>query len=248
MEENNHSDHSSAAAEEDAPVLTPSSSEEEERRISIRRSTYASDVEENDNSKNNDDDNSSPVIYTGSTTHGIFHAIDSTSKQPAMHVWLDDIRLWPATVNHYLRSTSYDTFTFTPFSSKENWNKMNPESKSNASITPKGSSTKKPSSMAAAASSSPTKSVTKNLSTNKKSHLMRNNDKHFLLRLDYYLDNIFSGSLLSIIIKICLFVCVAYIMALLVCFIGYAIGYFGYLYTQNNDGKTVVTMGALKSI
>ena len=219
MEEDNHSDHSAAEEEEEEhapPALTTSSpSPEQEPSISIRRSKYTSDVDDNDTPKTDD----SSVSYTGSITHGIFHAIDSTTsskqQQPGLHVWLGDIQLWPFAVNHYLKSTKkYDSFMFTPFSSQENWNKTNPELATVASIMPNGSRSKKK-----------TKSATNNkqqlsAKAKKKSHLMRNNDKDFIDIMDEY---IFSGSVFSIIVKISLFVCFVYITSLLASFIGYAI-------------------------
>lgn len=119
-------DHLAAEEKENtAPALIPSP--RNDPSLSIRRSTYTSDVEDNNDTIASTSD--SPTIYEGSITRGILHVSDSTSKQPTLHIWLGDThpKLWSLAVNHYLQSTSYDTFTFTPFSTKENWNKINPE-------------------------------------------------------------------------------------------------------------------------
>ncbi|KAL7441320.1 hypothetical protein ACHAXM_007788 [Skeletonema potamos] len=154
------------AAEDDAPTLTGSSSsetatsppmEQEEPTTLIRRSTYTSDVENNDCL--NDVDASSPVMYTGSTTHGIVHVIDSTSKQPTAHLWLGNIQFWPMVVTHF-RVKNYDTFLFTPYSSKDNWGEMNPELRISGVIVPKGQGSE-------AASSSPKSAANKYSVANK---------------------------------------------------------------------------------
>jgi len=188
----NHSsdDHSAADDEDKAPALISSPRKEHDPSLSIRRSTYTSDIEDNDTSNSG----GSPTIYKGSATHGILHVIDSTSKHPAMQIWLGDLQqLWSLAVNHYLRSTSYDTFTFTPFSTKENWDKRNPEMRITAT--------------AAMRPASPDKSASNNnkrsANQTKKSHVVRNND------------------MLSIIIQVCLCACVVYVYALLILFIRY---------------------------
>mmetsp|Transcript_36294 Transcript_36294/g.73933 ORF Transcript_36294/g.73933 Transcript_36294/m.73933 type:complete len:463 (+) Transcript_36294:37-1425(+) len=188
----NHSsdDHSAADDEDKAPALISSPRKEHDRSLSIRRSTYTSDIEDNDTSNSG----GSPTIYKGSATHGILHVIDSTSKHPAVQIWLGDLQqLWSLAVNHYLRSTSYDTFTFTPFSTKENWDKRNPELRITAT--------------AAMRPASPDKSASNNnkrsANQTKKSHVVRNND------------------MLSIIIQVCLCACVVYVYALLILFIRY---------------------------
>ena len=121
-------DHSAAEEEENAaPALISSPrNDQDDPSLSIRRSTYTSDMEgDNDTTATVSD---SPIIYKGSITHGILHVADSTSKQPTLHIWLGDLqKFWPLAVNHYLRCTNYDTFLFTPFSTKENWNKKNPQ-------------------------------------------------------------------------------------------------------------------------
>ena len=114
-----------------------------EPTISILRSTYTSDVDHNESLKDND--GSSPTTYTGRTTHGIIHIVDSTSTKPTMHMWIGYTQLWPMATKHF-RPKGYDTFLFTPYSSSENWSKINPELKIVANIVPKGqSATNKPS-------------------------------------------------------------------------------------------------------
>jgi len=151
-------------------------------------------VEDNDCIKN-DAVGSSPVIYRGSITHGIFHVIDSTSKQPTLHIWLGNIELWPMAANHF-RAKNYDTFLFTPYSSRDNWIKMNPEMKVVASIVSKeqGSSTE---------------SAANKLSATKKSN---DDDKGII---GDFIDVIFGGSYLSIIIKMSLLAFVVGVAAVL---------------------------------
>mmetsp|Transcript_26540 Transcript_26540/g.40899 ORF Transcript_26540/g.40899 Transcript_26540/m.40899 type:complete len:650 (+) Transcript_26540:62-2011(+) len=170
MAEDNRNDH--PATKEDAPAfhepniaestssetVAPSSPEmPKDPAISIRRSTYPCDV------KNND-----------TLTHGVFHAIDSTSKQPTIHMWLQYTQLGHMAANHF-RAKNYDTFLFTPYSSRENWTKMYPDFKIVAEIRPKKQAPP----------------------ATKKS----NNDQGII---DDFCDVIFTGSYLSIAIKMLL--------------------------------------------
>lgn len=154
----------------DEPCITKSTSSEtaapsspeqsKEQAISIPRSTYKSDVKNEDN-----------------VTHGVFHAIDSTSKQKTLHAWLQYKELGQVAANHF-RTKSYDTFFFTPYSSRENWAKTNPELRIFADITRKGEGSK-----------SAAKSATANESKDEG-------------LIDEIFDMLFTGSYLSITFKV----------------------------------------------
>ncbi len=148
----------------------PSTPEREPTATAIRRSTHASDV---------DVDNGGD-FYTGSITHGVLHAIDSTSERQPMHIWLGDIKLWTMAVDvmRTRSKDSYDTFEFTPFSSAKNWAKMHPELKITGHAIQKSST-------------SPTKK------RQKRKQPSRDERDVF--------DRFFSGSALSITAKILLF-------------------------------------------
>ena len=134
---NQSSDPLSAEEEDTAPpaLISTPQQEKDDPSLSIRRSIYASDIEE-DNATSSDSGASS--IYKGSTTHGIMHVIDSTSKEPTLNMWIDDVPYcWSWAVKHYRCTTSYDTFTFTPFSTGDNWDKLNPKLKIYATVRKK---------------------------------------------------------------------------------------------------------------
>ena len=120
------------------PAATPVK-ERDDPTTPIIRSTYKSDVENNDNLLPVDDITSSPVLYTGDATYGVVHAIDSTDEKLTIHCWLEMIHLWPLIVES-LRKRGYDTFHFTPYSSRENWLKMYPELNIVRVINPKETS------------------------------------------------------------------------------------------------------------
>jgi hypothetical protein len=130
-EENDPNDHAaenvSDMSSDTLPAATPVKKERDDPTTPIIRSTYKSDVENNDNLPV-DDSTTSPVLYTGDATCGVVHAIDSTDKKLTVHCWLEMIHLWPLVVES-LRKRGYDTFHFTPYSSRENWMKMYPELK-----------------------------------------------------------------------------------------------------------------------
>ena len=170
----------------------------------IRRSNYSSDVENNDASIGG-----SSRIYKGSVAHGILHAVDSTRTLPAMHVWLDNVtNIWPMAVDHYSQSTTYDTFKFTPFSSKENWNKKNPKLK----ITATGSL-------------DPAR--TKDAKSKKDSAKAKSQDNIMMCK----------NGTLSVIIKILMLACAMYIAAILILFSSYVHAHDGvYLETRLKVG------------
>ena len=147
-------------------TAAPSSPEHMKQAISIRRSTYESDVKNNDN-----------------LTHGVFHAIDSTWKQPVIHLWLQQIQLAQMGEAHF-REKNYDTFLFTPYSSKQNWNKANPELNIVGDIKSKGG--------------------------NAKSATNSNNEQGII---DDLIGVVFSGSYPSITIKVLLVICITYFTA-----------------------------------
>ncbi len=117
---------------------------------------------------------------SGNLTHGVLHAIDSTSKEPTIHLWLQYIQLAQKGAAHF-RAKNYDTFLFTPYSSKDNWNKANPEYVIVGEIKRKGE-----------ASEPATKS---------------NNEQGII---DDFIDAVFSGSYLSITFKLLLVICSIY--------------------------------------
>ena len=51
---------------------------------------------------------------------GVFHARDTTTRLPTRHMWLEDVRLWPAAVRKYTQA-GYNNFQFTEFSSPDRW-------------------------------------------------------------------------------------------------------------------------------
>eukprot|EP00956_Cyclotella_meneghiniana_P017367 scaffold28205_cov85-Cyclotella_meneghiniana.AAC.4 len=51
---------------------------------------------------------------------GVFHARDTTTRLPTRHMWLEDVRLWPATVRKYT-AAGYNNFQFTEYSSPDRW-------------------------------------------------------------------------------------------------------------------------------
>lgn len=51
---------------------------------------------------------------------GVFHAHDTTTRLPTRHMWLEDVRLWPAAVRKYT-AVGYNNFQFTEFSSPDRW-------------------------------------------------------------------------------------------------------------------------------
>ena len=160
------------ALDESFETAAPSSPERpKEQAIPIRRSTYKSDVKNEDN-----------------VTHGVFHAIDSTSKQQPLHAWLHYKELGQMAANHF-RTKNYDTFLFTPYSSPVNWTKANPELRIFAEIKRKGEGSK---------------SATKNATTN----------------MDEISDMLFTGSYLSITIKVLLAASTVFVAAFIGVYVG----------------------------
>lgn len=163
MEESHCSAEPNLPASTSSETAAPSSPEHTKQSISIRRSTHESDMKDN-----------------GDLTHGVLHAIDSTSKQPTIHLWLQYIQLGQMGANHF-RAKNYDTFHFTPYSSKDNWNKANPKLAIVAEIKRKGEDAKP------ATNSSNEQGV-----------------------IDDLIDFVFSGSYLSITIKVLLVIFIIY--------------------------------------
>eukprot|EP00956_Cyclotella_meneghiniana_P037616 scaffold141643_cov21-Cyclotella_meneghiniana.AAC.1 len=64
------------------------------------------------------------VIAFRTTGHvhvcGVFHARDTTTRLPTRHMWLEDVRLWPAAVRKYT-AAGYNNFQFTEYSSPDRW-------------------------------------------------------------------------------------------------------------------------------
>ena len=160
----------------------PSTPEREPTATAIRRSAYTSDV---------DVDNGGDV-YTGDITHGVLHAIDSTSERQPMHVWLGDIKLWTMAVDvmRTRSNDSYDTFDFTPFSSAKNWAKMHPELKITGHAIQKSNTS----------------------TTKEKQQKQIQPSRDVRDVFDRFFDYFFSGSALSIATKVLLFSGAFYVM------------------------------------
>eukprot|EP00986_Skeletonema_menzelii_P000608 scaffold167_cov140-Skeletonema_menzelii.AAC.6 len=223
----NHSSDQSAADKEDddntaappALISTPQKEEQEDDpSLSIRRSTYTSDIEDNDTPS----DSGASSIYKDSNTHdGVMHVVDSTCKQPTLHIWLGDVRkLWPLVVKHYLRSTSYDTFSFTPFSTKENWDKLNPKLKIYATVKEKAAAPDK-----STTSNDASKRSFANETQQSHDKVVRKNDK-----------------LSVVVIQICLLACFVYIYIMLLLFTRY-------VYVHDGDNlATRMAVGGMERI
>ena len=56
-------------------------------------------------------------------TCGVFHARDSSTVHPSRHLWLEDVRLWPAAVAKYTLE-GYNDFLFTEYSSASRWHSV----------------------------------------------------------------------------------------------------------------------------
>ncbi|KAL7453784.1 hypothetical protein ACHAWC_005431 [Mediolabrus comicus] len=192
---------------EDNTALNPSfsdeselSTREREPAAAIRRSIYTSDVDNYTPSKHHG------IIYAGNTTHGVLHVIDSTGERQPMHIWLGDIKLWTMAVDH-IRTRSkdnYDTFEFTPFSSAQNWDKIHPELKITGFMRHRNSSPKK-------------QQKQKQPSRDERDNVLDD-------VLDRFLDYIFSGSPLSVTVKLLLVSVILYVFFVLTFFIGRLIG------------------------
>jgi hypothetical protein len=59
------------------------------------------------------------------TIHGVFFISDSTANKTPYQYWLRDKSLWDHVCRHFMQS-GYDTFSFCPYSSKENFQKYYP--------------------------------------------------------------------------------------------------------------------------
>ena len=60
------------------------------------------------------------------TLHGVFFLSDSTRVTPPHQYWLTDRRVWDDVCSHFLQKSSYDTFAFLPYTSKENFKRFYP--------------------------------------------------------------------------------------------------------------------------
>lgn len=115
---------------DEPPSLSKSTSSETtaapsspKQKAIIRRSNFKSDVNKRDN-----------------VTHGVLHAIDSTSQQKSIHMWLKHKKFGQEAADHFY-SKKYDTFLWTPYSSMHNWNEANPKQLIFAMIQRKGEGT-----------------------------------------------------------------------------------------------------------